>query len=814
MAEETKNQPQKDAPVIEAGDRERATQEVLQIISQSRDDVQPVFTAILQRACLLCEAPSGGLLLGGPNDETMTFEASLGENARFDDALKSAVIPMDKDVSYASRAVLESKIYHLEDMGQSELYKQGSSFVRKNVDELGIRSVIFVPLIGPDGPLGAMALFRKEVKPFDANQVKLIESFAAQAAIAIENVRQFSELQKRTSEIAESLEQQTATADLLKVISKSVFDLPTVLQEVIEAAARLCGASICILFERQGDGMHLGANFGCSSEMVEFHRNNPNPIDRSNVAGRATLEKQTVHVPDVTQNPGYKLTGSFELGGWRSIIAVPLIRDGEVIAVLALSRPEVGTFSARQIELVETFADQAAIAINNANLFNEVQSRLAREEATGEILRVISSSRDDDRPVFHAVLENASRLCGAPAAVLELIDETGENLIVAASWGEELRSLKVGDTYPVRDGFVATKSLNEKCVVQIEDVSKSDLYKEGSAVRTQMVEEENLRTLAVVPLVRGDTAIGCISLCRREVERFSEDEIALVETFASQAVIAIENVQQFKELQTRLEREAATRNVLQVISQSRDDENPVFNVILQNAARLCKSPSADLHLTSDSGVSFTLTAHWGDPYQQDGNEGFKFHVVGTEFEPSEDLALPRSVKEKKVIQIEDVKDDEIYRRGDPLRVELVDKEKIRTFMAVPLIQQDEAIGSITMYRREVNPFSPDEIALVQTFAAQAVIAIENVRQFRALETLNAELGDRVEEQVGEIERMGKLKRFLPAAVADTVVSQGAEKILSSHRALLGVLFCDIRGFTAFCETAEPEETIEVLQTYH
>lgn len=173
-----------------------------------------------------------------------------------------------------------------------------------------------------------------------------------------------------------------------------------------------------------------------------------------------------------------------------------------------------------------------------------------------------------------------------------------------------------------------------------------------------------------------------------------------------------------------------------------------------------------------------------------------------------------SIQESRVFHIEDISETDLYKSGDPLFRRLVEEEKLKTLLTVPLMRDGKAFGCIAMSRRDRNAFAEQDIELVRTFAAQAVIAIENVRQFRALEDLNAKLGARVEEQVGEIERMGRLKRFLPAAVAETVVSSGSEKMLSSHRALLGVLFCDIRGFTAFCETAEPEETIEVLQTYH
>ena len=257
------------------------------------------------------------------------------------------------------------------------------------------------------------------------------------------------------------------------------------------------------------------------------------------------------------------------------------------------------------------------------------------------------------------------------------------------------------------------------------------------------------------------------------------------------------------------EREAATRRILQVISQSRSDFEPVFNVILESATRLCDAPLAYLQLCNPSRTHLELAAHIGP------GVGFVDFV--------RDHPLPldggqsisaRAVVDKVVTQTEDIADDQLYRDRQPHRIHAVDVEGIRTLLNVPLIAGDEAIGVISLYRREVRQFDERQIELVKTFAEQAVIAIENVKQFKALEALNAELSDRVEEQVGEIERIGRLKRFLPAAVADTVVSRGSDKMLSSHRALLGVLFCDIRGFTAFCETAEPEETIEVLQTYH
>lgn len=256
-------------------------------------------------------------------------------------------------------------------------------------------------------------------------------------------------------------------------------------------------------------------------------------------------------------------------------------------------------------------------------------------------------------------------------------------------------------------------------------------------------------------------------------------------------------------------REAALREVLDVISRSRDDEKPVFDAILESACRLCDAPLAFLTLVDEARAKVRFAAHSGARPE--------FVAVTDQFvEPitRSDLIAVRSVATGEVFRQTDITDDELYRSRDPRRIQLADVEGVRSVLTVPLLRGGDGIGAIILYRREVAPFVDDDVALLLTFAAQAVIAIENVRQFKALEALNAELGDRVQAQVGEIERMGRLKRFLPAQVADAIISSGDDKLLSSHRAMIATLFRDIRGFTAFCERAEPEETIEILQTCH
>lgn len=267
-----------------------------------------------------------------------------------------------------------------------------------------------------------------------------------------------------------------------------------------------------------------------------------------------------------------------------------------------------------------------------------------------------------------------------------------------------------------------------------------------------------------------------------------------------------ENISLRAEVERLREREAASREILTVISQSREDERLVFEIILKKAAVLCGADQAGLQLVNDGRSHIRLAADLGQK-----RVAFE---LGKEWPIDSPISAAASIKSAKVIHILDYAETELYKNGDPTAIHTVETEGVRTRLVVPLLQDRIALGSISLSRHQVLPFEPSEIQLVETFAAQAVIAIENVRQFKALGQLNTELEERVKEQVGEIERIGKLKRFLPAAVADTVISSGSEKMLSSHRALLGVLFCDIRGFTAFCETAEPEETIEVLQTYH
>ncbi len=446
-------------------------------------------------------------------------------------------------------------------------------------------------------------------------------------------------------------------------------------------------------------------------------------------------------------------------------------------------------------------------------LRNELDRMQEREKATQKILRAISESRADEEPVLDAIVQAAARLCDANVVGLSLVNETRTRMYYTAVFGAESDVFLPGYEFNLDGPIQVVQTVKEARTIHTADLADDPLYRDRNPIRVKMVEELGVRTFLTVPLIKAGEAFGCLNLNRTEVRPFADDDIALIETFATQAVIAIENVRQFREVQTRLERERASAEILKVISRSRDDEIPVFDAILKNAAQLCDVPGTALYLVNEEQTEFVLTAEWGSWAVELGPNA-AWPLDGP-------LPVAQCIRTGQTVHLEDVTKTDLYRDGHPSYIIMADKEGLRSRLCVPLVSSGRALGAIALSRRVVLPFSEDEIALVESFAAQAVIAIENVRQFKSLEArteevqkLNSGLESQVAAQVGEIERMGRLKRFLSPQVADAVLSSGDERLLSSHRALLGILFCDIRGFTAFCETAEPEETIEVLQTYH
>ena len=446
----------------------------------------------------------------------------------------------------AGRALLERQTIHIPDC-EADPDWNAPGILRSR----GNRAMLGVPLLREGSPIGVLIVTRLTARPFTERQIELAATFADQAVIAIENVRLFDEVQARTRDLSESLQQQTATADVLKVISRSTFDLKPVLQTLVESAARLCDADKGTI-TRQIDGVFYRAeSYGFSAEVMECWRDVAVTPERGSAAGRALLEGCTVHIPDAGADSDY----TFDAAGavMRSMLGVPMLREGVPIGVLSLARSEVRPFTDKQIDLVSTFADQAAIAIENVRLFDDVQARtrelsesLQQQTATADVLKVISRSAFDLKSVLQTLVESAARLCEADkAAITRQINGVfyfAETYGFSPEYKEHVRSLPVK---PER-GFASGRALLEGNIVHVVDVLADPNY---TWEETQRIG--GFRTVLAVPMLREGVPIGVLGLTRSEVRAFTDKQIELVSTFADQAAIAIENVRLFDEIQDK-----------------------------------------------------------------------------------------------------------------------------------------------------------------------------------------------------------------------------------------------------------------------
>ncbi len=549
-------------------------------------------------------------------------------------------------------------------------------------------------------------------------------------------------LREAQAALAEAHEQQTATSEVLKVISRSTFDLQPVLETLVENATRLCGAEWGVIFRPDGEVIRIVAVCGASPELIEFTERNPPRAGRGSITGRVVLERRVIHVHDVLADPEYAYAAHQRMGGYRTILGVPMLREEALVGVFFLSRNEVRPFTDKQIELVTTFADQAVIAIENVRLFKALQDRnrdlteaLEQQTATSEILRVISGSPTDVRPVFDMIAKSAVQLCNGQSGSVNQFD--GELIHFVAHYNyppEGVEAVRQVHPMPPGRGSVAGRSILNRAVVQIPDVSADPEYTLG-----RLAQLIKYRSLVGVPMLREGQPIGVIVVPRAEAGYFPEKHIALLKTFADQAVIAIENVRLFKELQDRnrdlseaLEQQTATSEVLKVISRSTFDLQPVMETLIENATRLCSAKLGVIYRFD--GAVLRVAAQYGTSPE------FREYWQRHELRPGRGSNVGRVALERRTSHIPDVLSDPEFELA-----EVQKRAGFRTLLGVPMLREGVLIGVISLGRSEIRPFTDRQIELVTTFADQAVIAIENVRLLQELQARTGELARSVEE---------------------------------------------------------------------
>ncbi|HEY7542717.1 MAG TPA: GAF domain-containing protein, partial [Methylomirabilota bacterium] len=706
-------------------EQQTATSGILQVISSSPTEIQPVFDAIADSAARLCEVQDVSIL----KEEGGVFRVVAFRGASQLRDFEGTPVTRD---SVAGRTILDGQVVHVRDITEESDadYPISKAFAR----HVGHRTMLATPLMREEIPIGAIFVRRTEVRPFTDNQIALLQTFADQAVIAIENVRLFTELQASNRDLSRALEQQTATAEVLRVIGSSPTDAQPVFEAIVSSAHRLLDGFGGAVYRTVGEELHLAAYISTNPSGDEaLRRSFPRPLTAFSPPGEAIRRRAAVVLLDINSDRWIPddIRELIRKRGDRSGVWVPMLRDGVPLGAIGVTRSEPGSFSDEQIALLQTFADQAVIAIENVRLFKELETSnreltttLDQQTATSDILKVISSSPTDVQPVFDAIVRAAVRLCHAVHGNVQLFDGHVMHFVASHNIGPSAIEM-VQRIYPMppNRNQTASRAILDNAVVHVPDVLEDPEYFRELAV------QGGWRSVLSVPMVGKGRAIGAITVTRMEPGLFSDAEVELLKTFADQAVIAIENVRLFKELQAR------TRELTHSVEE------------LQALGEVSQAVSSTLELETVLATIVSRAVQMSGSYEgivYEFDEGSQtFHARATHQITAEHLeALRRTPVRlgegavghagviREPVQVADIEAE--WQLVAPQVRTLHAREGMRSLLAVPLVREDRLFGGLVILRRDRGAFPPEVVTTLRTLAAQSVLAIQNARLFREL----------------------------------------------------------------------------------